>query len=87
MFQRIVHGRTDLQHPDGKPNIARIASLIGVHKQRLNEVANGSRGLPGAYAMGTVVRCYALVHGVSDKEAMAALLYVPDEDELGMAAA
>lgn len=80
VFKQIVDGREDLQHSDGKPNITRIAAIGGVYKQRLNEVANGSRGLPGIYAIGTAVRCYAKVHGVTTKEAIAALLYVPEDE-------
>jgi hypothetical protein len=87
VFERIVQGREDLQHPDGAPNIARIAHMAGVHRQRLNEVANGSRGLPGIYAMGTAIHCYAKVHGVTDKEAMAVLLYVPDDENAAEAVA
>jgi hypothetical protein len=55
--------------------------MAGVHRQRLTEVATGTRGVPGIYAMGTAIHCYAKVHGVTDKEAMAVLLYVPAHED------
>ena len=86
-FQRIVEGHEDLQHPDGTPIINRLATVAGVPRKRLNEVATNKRGRPGLDAINTVIRIYAHVQGTSYKEAMAAVLADPDAADIEAVAA
>jgi len=77
----IAAGRSDLCNRRGEPVMSRIAAVAGIHKQRLSGI-----GKPDINTLGALVRCYANIHGVSDKEAMAAVLRLPDEAETAVAA-
>lgn len=73
VLQLIAAGRDDLLNDKGEPIPARIAKGAGIHKQRLSPLS-----LTDSYTMGALVDCYARLHNVSDKEAMAALLCLGD---------
>jgi len=73
----IAAGRDDLLDHEGEPIPARIAKAAGIHRQRLSPPSPTD-----SYTMGALVRCYASVHGVTDKEAVAALLCVDDTKEV-----
>jgi hypothetical protein len=80
VFQLIAAGQDDLQHRGGKrkgqPNLARIARAAGVNKQRLSDIETGTTPVSRIYTMGALVRCYEQIHGVTEQEALAALLCV-----------
>ena len=81
VLELIADGRSDLRNRSGKPVMSRIAAEAGIHKQRLS-----GADITDLNTLGALVRCYANVHGVSDKEAMAAVLRLPDNAETTVAA-
>jgi hypothetical protein len=83
VFELIAAGHDELRHSkDGKPNLARIARAAGLHRQRFADIGsdNGAE-YPSIFTLGAVVRCYERIHGVTEKEALAAVLRVIDIDD------
>lgn len=66
----VAAGRDDLCDSDGKPVPNRIAKAAGINRQNLSPLRFDR------YALGALARLYADSHGVSDKEAIAALLCI-----------
>lgn len=73
VLKLIAAGRDDLLDEYGEPIPARIAKAAGIHRQRLSPVSSTD-----SYTMGALVDCYARLHNVTDKEALAALLCLGD---------
>lgn len=76
----IAAGRDDLRDSDGNPVPNRIAEAAGIYRQRLSPM----QPTQDPWTMGALVRYYAVSHGVSSKEAIAALLCI-DENETAAA--
>lgn len=72
----IAAGRDDLRDSDGKPVPSRIAEAAGLYRQRLSPM----QPTQDPWTMGALIRYYAISHGISNKEAIAALLCL-DEPE------
>jgi hypothetical protein len=77
VFELIAAGHADLQHRSGKrkgqPHLARIAEAADINKQRLWDVG-------GINTMGALVHCYQTIHGVTEAEALAAILCIGTTD-------
>jgi len=66
----VAAGRDDLCDSDGKPVPNRIAKAAGINRQNLSPLRFDRN------ALGALACLYADSHGVSDKEAIAALLRI-----------
>lgn len=70
VLELIAAGHDDLLDGDGEPIPARIAKAAGIHRQRLSPTV----AWEDSHTMGALVDCYARLHGVSEKQALAALV-------------
>lgn len=68
-LELIAAGHDELLDENGKPVPARIAKAAGIHRQRLSPVA-----WEDPNTIGALVDCYGRTHGVSDEQALAALV-------------
>jgi uncharacterized heparinase superfamily protein len=78
LLDLIAAGRDDLRDHDGNPVPNRIAKAAGIDRQRLSPIRFDR------YTLGALARFYAANHGISNKEAIAALLCI-DESETAAA--
>jgi hypothetical protein len=70
ILKLVAAGRDDLCDSDGNPIRNRIAEAAGINRQNLSPLRFDRS------ALGALACLYAEIHGVSDKEAIAALLCI-----------